>query len=528
MRGPSKRFGVSQSGRHRVIDLETRTDPVPDKWPWLWLVAALALGLFAAGRWVFAPAAWLAPVFALRFARTQRPWRGYLILVATAIPAIAVGWSFFPFGGAVGLVAFCIVTSVVGNLPYLVDRWLSPKTGILRTLPYPLAAVALEALAGRGDFGSWGAVGYTQIDFLTMAQLVSLAGLGALSFLMAWFAAVINGAWELWPSLGRMRVTLTVFGLVMFAVFGWGAVRLYAVPQPARAIRVAAIAGPRFDPFPDEAFRVRWRSGEALGHADEHQLRERSLARLDQLLEQSAIAANQEAELIAWSEAAAVITYAEEKPVLTRLSDFARHHKVMLAASLLVLRTDGEAKWDNKVVLFAEDGAQVWSYRKAIPTPGAEAAQSVRGDGVMPVHESAWGRIGAAICYDADFPGLVAQASAKDVDLLIVPAGDWPAVAEQHANMARMRAIEQGVTILRPASAGVSTIVDPFGAVHARATQEGDALTLLVSNVPVGRHKTPYGSIGDMVATLAIGLVGLWMLAAIGVSIVRRIKPRRA
>jgi apolipoprotein N-acyltransferase len=510
-----------------MAHLETRSDPVPDRRPWLWLILALAAGIFASGRWIFPPAAWLMALFALRFARTQRPWRGYLILVVTTIPAMAVGWSFFPFGGTIGLVVFCLAASLFGNLPYLIDRWLSPKAGILRTLPYPLAVVALETLAGRGDLGSWGATGYSQLGFLPMAQLASLGGLAALSFVVAWTAAVINGAWESWPTPRRERPSLVALGVVLVAVLAWGGVRLLA-PRANATVRVAGIAGPRFDPFPDQEIKSRWRSGVALSASDKARIGEKSESQLAQFLAQSEIAARQGAALIAWSEAAAVVPHEQERQVLDRLSHFSRSRKVMLAASLLVLRTDGEAKWDNKLVLFTQEGEPAWFYRKAIPTPGSESAYSLRGDGVMPVHESPWARLGGAICYDADFPSLISQASAKQVDLLIVPAGDWPEVAELHASMARMRAIEQGITILRPASAGVSTVIDPVGVVHARKTQRGEELTLLVSEVPVGRRQTPYGWVGDALAVAGAVLIGLWMAGATAVSVVRRARAWRA
>jgi apolipoprotein N-acyltransferase len=47
-----------------------------------------------------------------------------------------------------------------------------------------------------------------------------------------------------------------------------------------------------------------------------------------------------------------------------------------------------------------------------------------------------------------------------------------------HQAMARFRAVEQGITIVRPATGGISSAIDPFGAVLAsldyhRATERG-------------------------------------------------------
>jgi len=46
---------------------------IQDRLSYLWLAVAAALFLFAAGRWAIPLAAWLAPLFLLRFVRTQRP-----------------------------------------------------------------------------------------------------------------------------------------------------------------------------------------------------------------------------------------------------------------------------------------------------------------------------------------------------------------------------------------------------------------------------------------------------------------------
>src|SRR5512138_1926076 len=59
---------------------------------WLWLIIAAILSLFTGGRWTIPLAVWLAPVFLLRFARMQRPLRGYLLvaLIRAAVGALTL------------------------------------------------------------------------------------------------------------------------------------------------------------------------------------------------------------------------------------------------------------------------------------------------------------------------------------------------------------------------------------------------------------------------------------------------------
>ena len=46
---------------------------IQDRLSYLWLAVAAALFLFTGGLWIIPLAAWLTPLFLLRFVRTQRP-----------------------------------------------------------------------------------------------------------------------------------------------------------------------------------------------------------------------------------------------------------------------------------------------------------------------------------------------------------------------------------------------------------------------------------------------------------------------
>jgi apolipoprotein N-acyltransferase len=54
-----------------------------------------------------------------------------------------------------------------------------------------------------------------------------------------------------------------------------------------------------------------------------------------------------------------------------------------------------------------------------------------------------------ALCYDYDFPALAAQHGSLGVDLVALPSSDWRGIDPIHTQMAAVRAIEQGVSIVR-------------------------------------------------------------------------------
>ena len=116
-------------------------------------------------------------------------------------------------------------------------------------------------------------------------------------------------------------------------------------------------------------------------------------------------------------------------------------------------------------------------------------------------------RLGLVICHDMDFPEFLQQASTTGLDLLVAPSNDWPLIAKLHADMAKLRAVENGVTLFRPTSGGRSLAVDGKGRPLAVVDHPS---TTMVAFLPVNGTRTIHGVIGDLFAWLCVfGLAGL-------------------
>ncbi len=127
-------------------------------------------------------------------------------------------------------------------------------------------------------------------------------------------------------------------------------------------------------------------------------------------------------------------------------------------------------------------------------------------------------RLAPMICFDAIFPEVNIAYAAKDPDLLVNPTNDaWYGYSSgpyQFLAMVRMRAIEAGKAVVRPAYAGVSALLLPTGEVQpgalplgpvdpALAPDPDEPPRLLMGEVPLLHGRTVYTKVGDLFASVA-------------------------
>ena len=111
------------------------------------------------------------------------------------------------------------------------------------TLVYPIAATALDFFSSNGSpFGTFGAGAYSQRDFLPVMQIASFTGLWGITFIMSWFASLVNYIWENGFKLNRLA--LTSAGLaVLVGLLLWFGVNVGMLPGPMRGSEQKLAAG---------------------------------------------------------------------------------------------------------------------------------------------------------------------------------------------------------------------------------------------------------------------------------------------
>ena len=116
----------------------------------------------------------------------------------------------------------------------------------------------------------------------------------------------------------------------------------------------------------------------------------------------------------------------------------------------------------------------------------------------------------ATVCYEAIFPGRVVDAAARPAWMLNVTNDAWYGNSSgpyQHFAIARTRAVEEGLPLVRAANNGISGVVDPAGRVVARTRL--DSIGYADIALPEAADPTLYSRTGGWIflAMLLFGLV---------------------
>jgi len=471
------------------------------------LGSGLVLIVLSNTRWGIGALAWLAPVPLLIYLRHTIGWRSRVavaltVIAAWALAVLKIATEPMP---PVMAVVFGIIIGCYFSLGYLAwdaasrhlpERW--------RALAFPAAMVSAEWLqCHTSSLGSWGSAAYTQTHFLPLLQIASLLGPAGVSFIVYGTAAALTEAIDpVNASSPRRSHALVAAVAVLALACVWGAARM-AAPEP-RATRMAAVVtdasfGP--GPLPDRA---------RLDAID------------DSLFARTARAARAGARLVSWTEVATAVQPEDQAALIDRARHAARTHAIELVIAYAVPRPlpANPMRYENKYVWIHVDGSIAHEYRKHHPVPGEPA---IAGDEPPVVARTPFGPATGALCYDFDFPDLARREARLGVGLVVLPSSDWRGIDPIHTEMARLRAIEGGYSILRTTRSGLSAGMDPQGRFRGASSSYATADRVLVVDLPTRPVETPYRSLGDVLAYLAlIGLAALLTRSA------ARVLARRA
>jgi len=117
------------------------------------------------------------------------------------------------------------------------------------------------------------------------------------------------------------------------------------------------------------------------------------------------------------------------------------------------------------------------------------------------------------ICYEAIFPDAVAARGDRPGWIVNLTNDGWFGMSTgpyQHLQQARLRAIEQGLPVVRAANTGISAVIDPLGRDVARLGLGIEGV--LDSALPAAISPTIYARIGDGPAAIMIAIALIFVV----------------
>lgn len=454
----------------------------------------LALLILSNGQYAVFFAIWLAVPMLLFAVRKLKRWQGFLFAFLAIAISYYIGFDVVPFLPTAVSIVIAIIFSVFASLPYLIDSFFAKNSrSFLSTFVFPCAAVLLEyAYHLINQYGSWGHFAYTQQSQHLLLQSISVFGMGYVTFLIFWFAAVVNWVYEQHQNRLGFKKGILAYSLVLGLTLLYGGYRIVLQKTNAETVRVASISA-----SDDYALNFYLEGLKDKEKGQENKMEaQRQITKVNQhLFDRSIAEAKAGAKIVFWAEGNGAILKEDEQRLYRKASKIAAKQKIYLGMGVAVLDHTKAKYLENKFVVFDTAGNKVIDYWKGISVPGGEVEVSNnKATGIQKV-ATPYGTIAGAICFDLDFPEYLRQA--KGADILLAPSNDWKEIDPIHTEMARFRAIEQGVNLIRQTSHGLSVGADYTGKVMSKMDHFTDDEKTLITQLPTKGVGTLYAVIGD-------------------------------
>jgi apolipoprotein N-acyltransferase len=406
-------------------------------------------GYFLAGLY------WVAEAFLVE------PWRhGWLLpFVMTALPG--------------GMALFFAAAAALAMLLWV------PGPG--RAFALAIAFFLAEFARGHVLTGfPWNLLGYSLLGSLPLMQLASLFGVYAMSLLaVLLFAAPATIFAPSQSGLAKGRGTFGLAALLLVllvAGYGWGERRLQAAGLDNTNIRLRVVQANI-----DQA--EKWRPENSVEIFTDYLELTESGGGLDGIA------------IVVWPETAVPFLLADDPEALAAIANVLPEATTLLVGSWrFAEERDAEGRFIrnrayNSVLAVDGEGRVTGIYDKIHLVPlgeylpfqdfleslGMMQLTNVRGGFSVGQKPRVLTMPGAPpvtplICYEIIFPQEITEAGTHPGWLLNVTNDAWfgsSAGPYQHFHQAQVRAVEQGLPLVRAANTGISAVIDPFGRVRA-------------------------------------------------------------
>lgn len=391
---------------------------------------------------------------------------------------------------------------------------------LIRLLALAVALSATEWLRGHIFTGfPWNVLGYALTYPLVLMQSASLLGIYGLTLLavpmLAGPAVLLadgrSGACRWPPWLQAAAIFIVPLALML----AFGAWRLSAEPP-------RDVAGVKFRLVqPSIPQRDKWLASAQAGIFQRHLAlsRQRADGSLDDLAGITHVV---------WPEAAMPFLPLGHPDALAAIGELLPPGTHLLAGIMRSERVQGglgQYQVFNSLAAFDDAGRPAAIYDKIHLVPygeylpfrplleaiGLETLTRQRGGFAMgqgprrPLAVPGLPPVGVLICYEGIFPGAVVQSPERPGVLLHVTNDGWfgnSTGPRQHQHQARLRAVEEGLPLIRVANNGISALYDAYG--RERARLDLDVAGVIDTGLPGAISPPIYARFGDNVFLLLL------------------------
>jgi apolipoprotein N-acyltransferase len=444
-------------------------------------------------------------------------WIGYAFLV----DAPTFAW-LMPFA-VLGLPAYLALFPAFG---FALARLIWTKDAS-RVLALAVSLTISEWLRGHVLTGfPWNALGYALTEPLALAQTASLIGLWGLTFLsVAIFASpavLIDGS-----SRGRKPWIAPAMALLLLVAMGiFGVVRLSLQPTTMVANAKLRIMQPNLQQ--DVRFN----------YAAKPEVMKKYLTLSDRASGPQSTGVR-DASILIWPESAFPFFLTREADAMAQIADLLPKGTVLITGSVRAPDLPPGAKVTrayNSIYTIDHDGSVLSIYDKLHLVPFGEylpfqnwmeklgfvqltkvQGGFIAGTRRRPLEIPNAPRVLPLICYEAIFPEDVASRDDRPGWIVNLTNDGWFGISTgpyQHLQQARLRAIEQGLPVVRAANTGVSAVIDPLGRIVARLGLGVEGV--LDSSLPSAIAPTIYARSGDIPAAIIVAAALLFVVRRSG------------
>ena len=349
----------------------------------------------------------------------------------------------------------------------------------------------------------WNLAGYAFVDYAALRQPAAWFGSYGLSFL-----AVFAGALPATAVAATVRVrwsSLAVFIAMAALLYGFGISRLASPAPEVTGVELRIVQGN----IPQQQ---KWGPGS----------RDRTLARYLDLSGRPG-----GFDVLLWPETAFPGYLDEDDEARARIADSLPDGAVLLTGVPDRVMSEKGVSYFNTVQAYTSSGISLAGYAKHHLVPFGEyvpfaewlpigrLAESLGdftpGPGPRTLALQGIPQVAVAICYEVIFPGHVVDRLFRPAWIFNATNDAWFGTSigpEQHLAAARMRAVEEGLPVIRAANTGISAVIDARGETIARLDT---GLTGIIDvSLPGASEGPPYARFGDW---MLIALVGsAWAL----------------